>query len=325
MRRAGISAPAPSVLFAHILPNRTRLNGVRIGQPQLSIDTTAGLRPFFQVNSHFEFPSLFRNTTIPFTEDEMRLIDSASEEINQRLAIERNFRNGTEVVAQSALGYQRARTNLTSELVPTDEIKQAWSMGESFGGVDLPYAIYEVVKAFSLGLIRGASITINTGDWHSYMDQVNAQKLSGNYTGEGNNYSKYARAISNAIANGFRLALTLQNPFRRNQRLSDHLLIMSSSEFSRSLNALNCNNHGDGTTNAVVLFGKNVNNTSAYNWEVGSRKLISINAEGKSDANAPLFSLAQGWATFCAAAGIPASVYQQYATGASPITALLKT
>ena len=332
-------APCPTIHFLDAMPKSTILGGVEWKQNDNTTlnNRPAGFNALTRISGGTNqslvggvmlsqkaqnFLGLFSPSVIPFSPSEANLIASASEKLNKNYVTYRSMNNSDSVVATSRLGFDLLTRDFRAALTPSAAEYSDWDMATSRGGVRLGESMNLLAKAFNMGLIRGATITIDSGDWHNRAQNINFSDPS--FNPDTTDYAVYGRTISNAIARLYTLAKTLPNPLVPGTSVADGLVVQLSSEFSRTFMNMDCNDHGDGGTNGIVIIGPTAKNISGANWDHQTGGTVSIDrVSGQLDLGAPLFSTGSAYATFCASLGIPAPSISRF-TSESAILAMLK-
>lgn len=117
-----------------------------------------------------------------------------------------------------------------------------------FGGQALAYTL----KAFELGALSAATITLNTGDWHG--DQQIGSEANIFNTHQGHGAGFLADILSAAISF---MKATPDPATGGAKTLWDTTLIVFNSEFNRAVNRMGVDN-ADGGTNGMIMIGSNV-------------------------------------------------------------------
>lgn len=332
-------APCPTIHFIDAMPKSTILGGIEWKQGDNTTFNNAptGFQSLTRIRGNTSqanvngvmlsqqarnFLGLFSPASIPFSNSEANLIAAASEKLNQSYVTYRALKDADQIIATSKQGFDLLTRDFRAALTPTMTEYTDWNMADSRGNVRLGESMNMLMKAFNMGLIRGATITIDSGDWHDRAQNINLSDP--NFNGANTDYALYARSISNAIAKAYSLAKTLPNPHIPGKTVADGLVVQFSTEFSRTFMNMNCNNHDDGGTNFIGIIGPTVKNISASNWSHQTGETISIDrVSGQLDINAPLFSTGSAYATFCSSLGIPSAKISRF-TNEAPILAMLK-
>jgi hypothetical protein len=340
MQLVTTGAPCPAIHFAHVMPKATMLSGVewKMSDAETYNNAPSGYSPLIRIGGSTDqtsvqgvplsaqasnFLNLFSPAQIPFSAAEVSLIANASEKLNRNFITYRTINNGDQYVASFKQGTNLLTTDYRNALMPSMSTYTDWQMSESRFGVRLAEAMYLLTTAFSLGLIRTATITINTGDWHGRLSGVDLSNSSANLAN--NSHAVTVRYLSNALARAYSLAKTLPNPLAPGKSVAEGMVTVMTSEFTRGWTQKDCNDHTDGDTNGFVIIGPTVNNTSASNWDYTSGQTVSIDrATGLLDVDAPRFSTGSAYSTICRSLGIPGPEISRF-TGEAPILALLRS
>jgi hypothetical protein len=332
--------PAPVVHFTHLMPQSTIIKGVEWkGNDGATFDNApAPFSALTRVRGNTSqadvsgvmlsqqarnFIGLFSPAAIPFSTEEAGLIADAAEKLNLNYIQYRAMNQSQEIVSTARLGVDLLTQDYSAALRPSMDDYVTFDMGTAKGGVRLGEALYLAVKAFSLGLIRGISIQILTGDWHDHAQMIDHGSSS--YDPMNTRYAEYATYISKALAEAYKLAKTLPNPHAPGKTVAEGMTTLMTSEFTRTWMNNNCNDHGDGGTNGIVIMGPSANNLTAGNFDPSSGATVSVDRiSGRADLSAPLFGTDSAYATLNAALGIPAAEINRYTSGAV-ILSMLKS
>jgi len=333
-------APCPAIHFAQRMPRTTMLSGVewKMQDDATLNNAPAGFNPLIRIggdtnqvmtqgvplsNQARNFLNLFSPAQIPFSAGEVALIADASEKLNRNFITYRSMSNPDQLIASFKQGTNLLTTDYRTALIPSMQTYTDWQMSEARYQVRLAEAMYLLTTAFSLGLIRSATVTINTGDWHGDLNNINLSDSTQNRMN--NSHAVSVRYISNALAKAYSLAKTLPNPLAPGKTVADGLVTILTSEFSRGWSKLACNDHNDGGTNGMIILGPTVKNTSASNWDHVSNQTVSIDrVSGALNVDAPLFSTGSAYSTICQSLGIPAPEISPFTTEPT-ILAMLKS
>jgi len=332
-------APCPTIHFTSIMPKSTILRGVewkqnddatynnapsgftaltRIGggTGQQSVSGT----PLSQQARNFL--GLFTPASIPFSTSEAQMIAAATDKMNKNYITYRAMQNSDQIVATALQGFDLLTKDFSAELIPTMSQYTDWNMAEARGALRMSEAMFMLVKAFSLGLIRGATLTFDSGDWHGRLGGVDLSNPM--FDPETTTYARDVRHMANAIAKAYTLASSLANPHVPGKSVADGLVVQMTSEFSRTWMHNDCNDHGDGGTNFIGIIGPTVKNITASNFSHQTGATVSVDrTTGQLDLSAPTFSSGSAYATLCQSLGIPAASISAY-TSEPSILAMLK-
>lgn len=336
----GTAAPCPAIHFATAMPTSTILKGIEWKQNDGDSINNAptGYAPLTRVGGGTNqnmvngvnvsqqgqnFLGLFSPAQIPFSTEEASLIASAAEKLNRNYISYRSIRDSENVLVSANLGMDLLTRDFRAALAPSMTEYTDFNMATQMGGVRLGESLSMIVKAFSLGLIRSATITINTGDWHGRMGAVNFSDP--NYNPENTDYARYARFVSGALAQAYTAAKSLPNPHLPGKTVAEGMTTLMTTEFSRTLAHQACNNHDDGGSNFIGIIGPTAKNLTAANWSHTNGQTVSIDrVSGQLDINAPLFTTGSAYATLCSALGISAASIGRF-TSDPAILAMLKS
>lgn len=291
--------------------------------------------PVMLSNQARNFLNLFTPAVLPFTTEEVSLIASVSKKINENYAARSSHTDPEKLILTAHRGAEALTADLReailNPLMENPGLRTDFEMdvnGNSFDNyqIRLGEASYFLLKAFEYAAVRSATMSITTGDWHSYLNDSSGNVNSNLNTRMQSRHAQMGMHIAKVIQAIFEYAETLPNPFTTDgSSLASAVNILMTSEFVRGPQKSNCNNIADMGRDGFVMIGQSVKNITGGDWSPVTGQTLSFNKQtGQISAEEPMYTHEECYATFCRAAGIPAEKIDQVAgINAAPIFAML--